>query len=81
MRPNRKGVEEARKELPALLAEAERGRTTVITRHGRNIAAIVPVGQAGGRQKSLLAVAGSGRGMWRATGARSLRRLRDEWSR
>jgi len=82
-RSNRKGVEDARSQLPALLAEAERGRSTIITRHGRAIAAIVPVDRmtAGKRQKSLLALAGSGRGLWRRDSRKTLRKLRDEWDR
>lgn len=81
MRPSRKGVEDARSQLPALLAEAERGRSTIITRHGRSIAAIVPVARAAGGQKSLLALAGSGKGLWGKSSARTMRRLREEWSR
>jgi prevent-host-death family protein len=82
-RSNRKGVEDARSQLPALLAEAERGRSTIITRHGRAIAAIVPVDRliAGKRQKSLLALAGSGRGLWGKDSSKTLRKLRDEWDR
>jgi len=82
-RPNRRGVEEARRQLPALLAEAEKGRATVVTRRGRSIAAIVPIeGATVGRgQKSLLALAGSGKGLWGGNSTRTLRRLRDEWRR
>ncbi len=82
-RSNRKGVEDARSQLPALLAEAERGRSTIITRHGRDIAAIVPVERltAGKRQKSLLALAGSGRGLWGRSSTKTLGKLRDEWDR
>ena len=81
--PNRKGVEDARNQLPALLAEAEKGRATVITRRGRSIAAIVPLDRAAlaQRQKSLAALAGSGRGLWGKDSRKTLRRLRDEWSR
>ncbi len=79
---NKRGAEQARNQLPALLAEAEKGRTTIITRHGRSIAALVPVkGVAGPRQKALTALAGSGKGLWGSDGARAVRRLRDEWSR
>jgi antitoxin (DNA-binding transcriptional repressor) of toxin-antitoxin stability system len=35
----RKGAEEARKQLPELLDAAEKGESTVITRHGRPVAA------------------------------------------
>jgi len=82
-RPNRRGVEAARNQLPALLAEAERGRSTIITRHGRSIAAIVPVERAegGSRQKSLMGLAGSGKGLWGKDSTRTLRKLRDEWQR
>jgi prevent-host-death family protein len=82
-RPQRKGVEDARNQLPALLDEAERGRSTIITRHGRSVAAIVPVDRAatGSRQKSLLGLAGSGRGLWGKDSAKTLRHLRDEWRR
>lgn len=80
---NRKGVEEARRQLPALLAEAEKGRVTIITRHGRSIAAIVPVACAVGepRQRSLVGLAGSGKGLWGKDSSRTLRRLRDERKR
>jgi prevent-host-death family protein len=37
------GAEEARNELPHLLDEAEKGRSTVITKHGRPVAALAPV--------------------------------------
>jgi prevent-host-death family protein len=82
-RPNRRGVEDARNQLPALLAEAERGRSTIITRHGRPIAAIVPVDRTADRppQKSLLGLAGSGRGLWGKDSTKTLRKLRDEWDR
>jgi len=82
-RPSRRGVEDARNQLPALLAEAERGRSTIITRHGRSIAAIVPVDRTAGglRQKSLLRLAGTGKGLWGRDSAKTLRKLRDEWDR
>lgn len=81
-RPVRKGVEEARSQLPALLEEAQNGRTTIITRHGRSIAAIVPVeGWSGARQKPLNAVAGTGKGLWGKHSAAAVRRLRKEWER
>jgi hypothetical protein len=36
---------------------------------------------AGKRQKSLLALAGSGRGLWGRDSRKTLRKLRDEWDR
>lgn len=82
-RTRRKGVEEARRQFPALLAEAEKGHSTVITRHGRSIAAIVPIDRASGgpRQKSLLGLAGTAKGMWGRNSRRTLRKLRHEWTR
>lgn len=40
IRPQHKGSEEARSQLPALLSDAERGRSTVISRRGRAVAAL-----------------------------------------
>ena len=79
----RKGAEEARTQLPDLLETAEKGHSTIITRHGRPVAALVPVADyvATGRQQLLLPLEGSGRGMWGRDSARTLRNLRDEWSR
>jgi prevent-host-death family protein len=76
-------AEEARSQLPALLAAAERGRTTIITRHGRSVAALVPVKEVVGdlRQRPLTPLAGSGRSMWGGNSAKTVRRLREEWSR
>lgn len=80
---NRVDIEGVCSQFAALLAEAGRGGSTVITRHGRPIAAIVPVGRAadGLRQKSLLGLAGSGKGLWGKDGVKTLRRLREEWRR
>jgi prevent-host-death family protein len=79
----RKGAEEARNQLPALLAAAEEGQSTIITRHGRPIAALVPIEVFGGtlQQQSLLPLAGSGRGLWGKDSTHAIRKLRDEWSR
>ena len=81
-KPQHKGAEEARNQLPALLAEAEKGRTTIITRHGRGVAALVPLKDVGGaQQRALTPLAGSGRNMWGSDSARAVRKLRDEWNR
>ena len=79
----RKGAEEARNQLPDLLAAAEQGRSTVITRHGRPVAVLGPVDTMGAavHQQPLIPMAGSGRGLWGKNSARTLRKLRDEWSR
>lgn len=79
----RRGAEEARNQLPDLLEAAAKGRSTIITRRGRPIAALVPLDtySAAGRQQSLVTVQGSGRGLWGRRIPRTLRGLRDEWSR
>lgn len=77
-----KGAEEARQQLPAILAAAVAGRTTVITRHGRTVAAVVPAAAiAAEKPVSLLDLAGSGRGLWGRQVARTIDGLREEWSR
>ncbi len=60
-----KGAEEARNQLPHLLDEAEKGRSTVITKHGRPVAALVPIEayDAAVRQEPLTPLTGSGRGL------------------
>jgi prevent-host-death family protein len=77
----RKGAEEARNQLPDLLAAAEKGRSTIITRHGKPVAALVPVdANEAVQQQTLLPLAGSGRGLW-GESSKTLRKLRDEWTR
>jgi prevent-host-death family protein len=80
---NRKGAEEARNQLPDLLDAAEQGRSTIITRHGRPVAALVPIENLGAqlRQQPLTPLKGTGRGLWGKNSTRTMRRLRDEWSR
>lgn len=81
-RIQRRRAEQARAALPALLADAEKGRTTIITRRGRTVAALVPVkGVATSRQPSLTGLAGSGKGLWGRDSRATMKRLRDEWSR
>ena len=78
----RKGAEEARNQLPDLLAAAEQGRSTVITRHGRAVAVLAPIETLSGAppHQPLTPMAGSGRGLWGEDSAGALARLRDEWS-
>ena len=78
-----KGAEEARNQLPHLLDAAEQGRSTVIARRGRPVAAIVPIEayDAAGGQAPLTPLAGSGRGLWGPDSSRTIEELRDEWSR
>jgi prevent-host-death family protein len=78
-----KGAEEARNQLPDLLDAAEKGQSTVITRHGRPVAALVPIDafESITPQKSILPLKGSGGGLWGKDSARTLRDLREEWDR
>ena len=82
-RPRRKGAEEARNQLPDLLEAARKGRSTIITKHGRPVAAIVPADQfvEQSAQRSLLPFKATGRGLWGKDSSRLLRTLRDEWDR
>ena len=78
-----KGAEEARKHLPALVAAAVEGRTTIITRHGRAVAAVVPADsiRPAAKQSPITPIAGTGKGLWGKDSTRSIAKLRDEWSR
>ena len=82
-KPSIKGAEEARKTLPALVDSAAKGRTTIITRHGQAVAAIVPVIVARFqiKQLPLMSLVGSGKGLWGRDSTRTIANLRDEWSR
>lgn len=81
-KPASKGAEQARQQLPAILAEAAAGRVTVITRHGREIAAVVPAAAVRtAKPASLLGLAGSGRDLWGADSRKTVAGLRDEWKR
>jgi prevent-host-death family protein len=77
------GAAEARNQLKKFLDAAEEGRTTIITKHGRAVAALVPVDAFAGavRQHSILPLEGSGRGLWGRNSALRIRQLREEWSR
>lgn len=81
-KPIRKGAEEARSQLPELLTAAQQGRHTIITRHGRPVAVLAPISPSAAQaQRSLLPLAGSGRGLYGRDSQSTLRRLRDEWNR
>lgn len=83
-RDAQKGAEEARNQLAHLLEDAESGRATIITRRGRPVAALVPFeaySGAASRQRSLLKLEGSGSRLWCKDSRRTLRKLREEWSR
>lgn len=82
-KPRQKGAEDARNQLPELLTAAENGESTIITKRGKPVAALMPIGATAtaSRQQPLSPLAGSGRGLWGKSSSRTLRKLRDEWSR
>jgi len=78
------GAEDARAQLPQLLQAAEQGRSTIITRHGKPVAALVPVDElqaATPRQQPLWSLVGTGKGLWGPDIRRAIRELKDEWER
>jgi len=79
-----KGAEEARIQLPELLTAAENGQVTIITRHGRPVAALMPFDDyqaSAPRQQAITHLRGTGRGMWGKDSRRFIRKIRDEWNR
>ena len=61
------GVEEARRRLPELLTKAQAGEHTIIRRHDRLVAALVPVDQRPAAQRrNVLTLQGSGKSFWQA---------------
>jgi antitoxin (DNA-binding transcriptional repressor) of toxin-antitoxin stability system len=72
----------ARQNLPEILERAGKGETTVVTKRGRPVAAVVPFhgrGPSGAQGPSLLSLRGSGRGLWGKDPARAIERSRKEW--
>lgn len=75
------GVEETRQQLPSLLDDAHAGKSVVITKRGKPYAAIVPLNALpeSGPRPSLIALRGSGAGLWGEDAGTWVERLRDEW--
>lgn len=76
------GAEEARKMFPSLVESASRGKTTIITKHGKPYAAIVPVAQARARTRvgeRFIDLCGTGKGMYGGDVAKYIDELRAEW--
>lgn len=80
------GLEQARIQLPSIVANAHSGVASVITRHGKPYAAVVPfkdLEQTRGARRtasSLLALRGTGQGLWGPHVGRTIAKLRDEWA-
>ena len=81
----RYGLEQARIQLPSIIANAHAGIASIVTRHGKPVAAIVPLQDlqnsraTSGAASGLLALRGTGRGLWGADIGQTISRLRDEW--
>lgn len=84
------GLEEARARLPHIAAEASAGYTSVITRHSKPVAVVVPAAQWEQDQArkaqlagatSVLSLRGSGKGLWPRGAGTEVARLRQEWER
>lgn len=74
------GIEQARAQLPSIVAQAHAGKVSVVTRHGQPYAAIVPVHMLPTQRRSgLLALRGSGKGLWDQSAPDEVRKLREEW--
>ena len=82
--PTHYGFEQARAQLPTLMAQAHAGQASIITKHGKPYAAIVPladVAQAHKRpDKGILNLQGSGKGLWGKNSGATIAQLRDEWA-
>jgi prevent-host-death family protein len=79
------GLEQARAQLPLIAAEAQAGHSSVITRHGKPMAVVVPVQDwqaAQGKQVAMggiLSLRGTGAGLWPRGAASAVAQLRNEW--
>jgi prevent-host-death family protein len=74
-------VEEARRQFPSLLKGAHAGQAVIITRRGKPYAALVPI-QAlkdARPRPSVVALRGSGVGLWGKSAAAWVNRMRNEW--
>ncbi len=70
-----RGVQEARQELLALIEAAHRGSTTIITKHGKPYAALVPIAEAKtvGRGVTVAQLRGTGKKIWKKDALRRYR--------
>ena len=79
------GLEQARAQLPLIAAEAEAGYSSEITRHGKPVAMVVPVKQWQAQQgravkvDGILALRGTGHGLWSQGASKAVAQLRNEW--
>lgn len=82
---NRYDLEQTRKQWPSIVADAHAGKACIITKHGKPYAAIVPIEEfeqtraTANAGSGLLALRGTGRGLWGADVGQTLTDLRKEW--
>ena len=75
------GLEVGRSTLPELASRAHAGEPSLLTRHGKPYAAIVPpdaLNKARPRVR-FLALRGTGKGLWGPSPAKAVAEMRDEW--
>lgn len=79
------GLEQARIQLPMIVANAHAGIRSIITKHGKPYAAIVPIQDVQRTSHSaelaagILSLRGTGRGLWGNYVGQTVSDLRDEW--
>ena len=79
------GIEQARIQLPSIVANAHAGVRSIITKHGKPYAAVVPIQEVkkspadADMASGILALRGTGRGLWGANAGQTVAELRDEW--
>lgn len=79
------GLEQARIQLPNIVANAHAGIRSIITKHGKPYAAIVPLqdiqhsSSATDLAPGILSLRGTGRGLWGVNAGQTISDLRDEW--
>ncbi|MDZ7813362.1 MAG: type II toxin-antitoxin system prevent-host-death family antitoxin [Ideonella sp.] len=84
--PKPYGLEQARAQLPRIASEAVAGYTSVITRHGKPVAVVLPVAVWEAQQQAhrppvrVLSLRGTGRGLWPQGGGQEVSKLREEWA-
>jgi prevent-host-death family protein len=79
------GLEQARIQLPNIVSNAHAGIRSIITKHGKPYAAIVPIQDVkksptdADSASGILALRGTGRGLWGDHVGLAVSKLRDEW--
>jgi len=78
---HRMRAEQARQHFAELIATAEKGGVTIIERHGKARAMVVPMTSvpSGPSAVTITALAGTGAGLWGTDPARTIEGLREEW--